>query len=57
VVARKDGPIELQGPFAITGSDKQAIVAGTKTKLCRCGHSEAKPFCDGTHKRVGFKSG
>jgi CDGSH-type Zn-finger protein len=56
VIARKDGPLELQGPFAITGADRKTMLAGTRTKLCRCGHSSEKPFCDGTHKRIGFKS-
>src|SRR5262245_56959968 len=55
IVARPNGPLELLGPFAITGADRKTMLAGTKTKLCRCGHSSSKPFCDGTHKRVGFK--
>src|SRR5947207_14325201 len=56
VVARKDGPLELLGPFAIASADRETIRAGTRTKLCRCGHSSEKPFCDGTHKRVGFRT-
>jgi CDGSH-type Zn-finger protein/uncharacterized Fe-S cluster protein YjdI len=56
VIARKDGPLELQGPFAIRSADGKTMLAGTRTKLCRCGQSSAKPFCDGTHKRIGFRS-
>ena len=55
-IARENGPIELNGPFAISSADRKTMLAGTRTKLCRCGESGAKPFCDGTHKRVGFKS-
>jgi CDGSH-type Zn-finger protein/uncharacterized Fe-S cluster protein YjdI len=53
-IARENGPIELNGPFAISSADRKTMLAGTRTKLCRCGQSGAKPFCDGTHKRVGF---
>jgi CDGSH-type Zn-finger protein/uncharacterized Fe-S cluster protein YjdI len=52
VIARHAGPLELQGPFAIASADRKTLLAGTKTKLCRCGHSSAKPFCDGSHKRL-----
>jgi CDGSH-type Zn-finger protein/uncharacterized Fe-S cluster protein YjdI len=55
-IARENGPIELLGSFAISSADRKTFLSGTRTKLCRCGQSSAKPFCDGTHKRVGFKS-
>ena len=51
-----DGPLVLTGPFAIRSADGKTMLAGTKTKLCRCGQSQTKPFCDGSHKRVEFKS-
>jgi CDGSH-type Zn-finger protein len=52
VVPRAGGPLELLGPFAIAGADRKTMLAGTRTKLCRCGQSGAKPFCDGSHKRL-----
>ena len=52
VVARHAGPLELLGPFAIASADRKTLLAGTKTKLCRCGGSNAKPFCDGSHKEL-----
>ena len=53
------------GPLRIIGNNitiKDAVgntfgLAGrTVISLCRCGHSENKPFCDGSHARVGFQS-
>lgn len=50
-----DGPVMLDGEFEIRGVDSERV-RGTETALCRCGASENKPFCDGTHKAVGFSS-
>jgi CDGSH-type Zn-finger protein len=57
VIPERDGPIELSGPFALASADRKTVLAGTSTWLCRCGHSKSKPFCDNSHKQVGFKSG
>ncbi|HEY6196780.1 MAG TPA: CDGSH iron-sulfur domain-containing protein [Candidatus Eisenbacteria bacterium] len=51
---RPGGPIELLGAFALRSADGKTMLAGTRAVLCRCGNSQNKPFCDGTHKRVGF---
>lgn len=49
-----DGPLEVSGEVAITAPDGTVIREAAKSYLCRCGASEKKPFCDGSHKRVGF---
>lgn len=49
-----DGPLMLEGWVEIRAADGSALIVGDKCWLCRCGHSAAKPFCDGTHKKVGF---
>lgn len=53
-----NGSIRIEGEFTIEDSEGNAFgLAGRNViALCRCGHSENKPFCDGSHKRVGFQS-
>ena len=49
-----DGPLEVAGEVRIVASDGTVIQETGKAYLCRCGQSAKKPFCDGSHKRVGF---
>ena len=44
------GPLRLEGPFVLASADGGTILTGTFAKLCRCGHSQNKPFCDGSHR-------
>lgn len=50
-----DGPYEVTGPVRIVDSDGNLIREARKVALCRCGHSDSKPFCDGSHERCGFR--
>jgi CDGSH-type Zn-finger protein len=58
VTVRSNGSIRIEGDFEIVDSEGGVFdLAGRTTiGLCRCGHSENKPFCDGSHKKVGFQS-
>jgi len=51
-----DGPLLLNGNVKISGSAGRTSWQGDKVALCRCGASMNKPFCDGQHKKIGFKS-
>ena len=54
----EDGPLLLRGDFAIRTPDGEPIDARRGTvALCRCGKSAIKPFCDGTHKAIRFRTG
>ena len=63
----RDGPLhiepEVNGPLQVTGNVEiisgtgRVVARVTAARLCRCGSSQNKPFCDGTHERIGFKSG
>jgi len=52
-----DGPLRVRGNLEITSGTGRAVARVTSAYLCRCGGSANKPFCDGTHARIGFKSG
>jgi CDGSH-type Zn-finger protein/uncharacterized Fe-S cluster protein YjdI len=51
-----NGPLSVRGNLEITSGTGRVVSRVTTAKLCRCGGSATKPFCDGTHARIGFKS-
>ena len=50
----KDGPIVVDGKFKIIGADDSELRKTPMTSFCRCGHSKSMPYCDGTHRKIGF---
>jgi CDGSH-type Zn-finger protein len=44
----------VEGNLEIVSGTGRRIEQTTRAFLCRCGQSQSKPFCDGSHKRVGF---
>lgn len=46
----------VTGEVEICDNDGNVLRTASKISLCRCGHSEIKPYCDGAHKRNNFKS-
>jgi CDGSH-type Zn-finger protein len=55
---KANGPYIVEGPMTIEDGEGHVITVaeGHRIKLCRCGHSGTKPYCDGTHRRVDFVS-
>jgi CDGSH-type Zn-finger protein len=52
-----DGPYLVRGDFAMTDQEGNELPLERRTiALCRCGKSRMRPFCDGTHKLIGFKA-
>jgi CDGSH-type Zn-finger protein/uncharacterized Fe-S cluster protein YjdI len=51
-----DGPLQVRGNLEITSGTGRRVACLTHARLCRCGGSATKPFCDGTHARIGFRS-
>lgn len=50
----QNGPLLVQGAINITHPDGTTESREKTTALCRCGHSDLKPYCDGAHNREGF---
>ncbi len=56
ITPRKNGPLGVEGNLEICTGTGRTIDRVTSIALCRCGGSQNKPFCDGTHTRNGFVS-
>jgi CDGSH-type Zn-finger protein len=56
ITVRPNGPYKVVGRVTIVDSEGRPfeLPEGSAVVLCRCGHSSTKPFCDATHKRIGF---
>lgn len=50
-----NGPLLLYGNVTIKGQDGTTQKKTKVTAFCRCGQSNNKPFCDGTHAKTGFQ--
>ena len=50
----KNGPYIVTGRAELKDDDGNAYPAKERVALCRCGASTTKPFCDGTHSKIGF---
>ena len=50
-----NGPLLVYGNITIKNKNGEEIKKNKVTALCRCGASANKPYCDGTHVKIGFK--
>lgn len=51
-----NGPLEISGNLEICSGTGRTVTRTRKAYLCRCGASGNKPYCDGTHKKIGFQA-
>ena len=55
IQALKHGPLMVKGSVEILDSNGQVMQTTESVALCRCGHSNNKPFCDGSHNHHAFQ--
>jgi CDGSH-type Zn-finger protein len=57
IVACPNGPLLVRGDVRIVTPDGEPVPRDRRTvALCRCGVSTLKPYCDGTHKAINFRT-
>jgi CDGSH-type Zn-finger protein len=57
IQTRLNGPYLVKGPITLVDAEGNEFkVERDPVALCRCGNSANKPFCDGTHSKVGFQA-
>jgi uncharacterized Fe-S cluster protein YjdI len=54
ILVMKNGPLLVEGGFSLTDKEGKELGGKGPYALCRCGGSGKKPFCDGTHIKIGF---
>ena len=54
ITVLKKGPFVVMGDVELKDAEGNLYPTAEKLVLCRCGASEKKPFCDGTHGKIGF---
>jgi CDGSH-type Zn-finger protein len=52
----RNGPLIVNGPVELKDADGKLYPVKERVALCRCGGSTTKPFCDGTHSKIGFQA-
>ena len=60
IKVRHNGPYKVTGPIRLIDADGNEYDLGADDEpivLCRCGGSATKPFCDSSHKQIGFEAG
>ena len=56
IIAIEDGPLMVRGGCEVRNIKGEVVAKGEELFLCRCGASENKPYCDGSHNKIGFRS-
>ena len=56
IEARPNGPYVVTGSIELCDTNGNVLATEERTVLCRCGASTKKPFCDGTHSKIGFQA-
>lgn len=57
ITVLQNGPYLVNGEVQLTDTDGKVLqTVANGFALCRCGASTKKPFCDGTHSKIGFKA-
>lgn len=56
IEARPNGPYVITGTVELRDTNGNIVPTQARTVLCRCGASTKKPFCDGTHSKIGFQA-
>ncbi len=57
ITVRPNGPLRVEGPIVLSDAEGREwdLTGKPAVSLCRCGASEKRPFCDGSHNKIGFQ--